>query len=145
MFGPLSLFTDRLSQLRDEVDQLFRGYSEDGPATGVLYPALNVWEDEANYYAEAELPGFRLADVEVHVRGSELSLSGERKTEEKEDATWHRRERGVGKFHRTLELPLPVEADRVRASLQNGVLTVTLPKAEAAKPRKIQVKLLEKK
>jgi len=141
MFGPLTLFTDRLSQLRNEMDQLF----QDGPAQGTPYPALSVWEDESSYYAEAELPGFRLEDVEVTVRGGQLSLAGERKAEEKEGVTYHRRERGFGKFHRTLEFPLPVEADRVQASLRNGVLTVTLPKAEVAKPRKIHVKLLEKK
>ena len=141
MFGPISLFTDRLSQLRNEMDQLL----EDGPAPGTLYPSLNVWEDESSFHAEAELPGFRIEDVEVSVRGNEISLSGERKPEDKEGLTWHRRERGFGRFHRTLEFPLPVEADKVQASLRNGVLTVTLPKAEAAKPRKIQVKLLEKK
>lgn len=140
MFGPLTLF-NRLSQLRNEMDQLF----EDGVTSEPLYPALNVWEDEGSFYAEAELPGFRLEDVEVAVRGNELSLSGERKPEEKEGMTWHRRERGFGKFHRTLEFPLPIEADKVQASLKNGILTITLPKAEAAKPRKIQVKLIEKK
>jgi len=140
MLGPLSIFTDRLGQLRNELDQIF-----EGPRQEDLYPALNVWEDEGSYTAEAELPGFRLEDVEVNVRGSELSISGERKPEEKEGMTWHRRERGFGKFHRALEFPLPVDAEKVQASLKNGVLTVTLPKAEAAKPRKIQVRLIEKK
>jgi len=140
MLGPLSIFTDRLGQLRNELDQIF-----EGPRQEDLYPALNVWEDEDSYTAEAELPGFRLEDVEVNVRGSELSISGERKPEEKEGMTWHRRERGFGKFHRALEFPLPVDAEKVQASLKNGVLTVTLPKAEAAKPRKIQVRLIEKK
>lgn len=134
MFGPLTLFTNRLGQLL-----------EDGPEPEPLYPALNVWEDESSFHAEAELPGFRLEDVEVTVRGNEISLSGERKPEDKEGLTWHRRERGFGRFHRTLGFPLPVEADKVQASLKNGVLTITLPKAEAARPRKIQVRLIEKK
>jgi HSP20 family protein len=140
MFGPISLFTDRLSPFRNEMDQLFRDPSEDGPAKGTLYPSLNVWEDEARYYVEAELPGFGIENVEVAVRGRELSFSGERRTEEKEGVTWHCRECGVGRFHRTLEFPLPVEADKVQASLKNGVLTVTLPKAEAAKRIPIAVK-----
>jgi HSP20 family protein len=141
MFGPLTLLTNRLSQIRNEMDQIF----EDGPSPEAPYPSLNVWEDEASYHAEAELPGFRLEDIEVTVRGNGISLSGERKPEEKEGMTWHRRERGFGRFHRALEFPLPVEADKVQASLKNGILTVTLPKAEAARPRKIQVRLIEKK
>ncbi len=143
MFGTLSLFADRLNQLRREMDQLFRDYAEDGPAYEFPYPAVNVWEDDANLYAEAELPGFKIDDVEIHVRGSELSISGERKAQESRGATWHRRERGFGKFHRTLELPVEIEADKVQATLKNGILAVTLPKAAEARPRKIEVKLLE--
>lgn len=143
MYGMLSLINDRLNQMRQEMDRLFEAFTEDGPPSG--FPALNAWEDEGNFFVETELPGFRIQDVEVHVRGQELTLSGERRLEEKKGVTYHRRERAYGKFHRTLELPLPVEADKVQASLQNGVLTITLPKAEAARPRKIEVKLLEKK
>lgn len=138
MYGMLSLVNDRLNQMRQEMDRIFEDFTDDGPASG--FPALNVWEEAANFTVEAELPGFRIEDVEVHVRGQELTLSGERRLEEKEGVTYHRRERAHGKFHRTLELPLPVDADKVQASLQNGVLTVTLPKVEAARPRKIEVK-----
>lgn len=145
MYGMLSLINDRLNQMRQEMDRIFQDFIGDGPASALLFPPLNVWEDEGNFFVEAELPGFRIEDVNVHVRGQELTLSGERRHEEKEGVTYHRRERVHGKFHRTLELPLPIDADKVQASLKHGVLTVTLPKAEAARPRKIEVKLLEKK
>jgi len=140
MFGMISAINDRLNQLRQEMDQIFREFAEDGTPFGGPFPALNAWEDDHNFYVEAELPGFRIEDVELHVRGAELTLSGERKPQEKPDVTYHRRERAHGRFHRTLELPVPIEADKVQATLSDGVLTVTLPKAEAARPRKIEVK-----
>jgi HSP20 family protein len=108
------------------------------------FPALNLWEDEQNFYAEAELPGFKTGDVDVSVAGNTLTLQGERKAAEQEGLTYHRRERAFGTFSRVVELPFPVEAEKVKAALKDGVLTITLPKAEAAKPRKIEVRLLEK-
>jgi HSP20 family protein len=107
----------------------------------VTYPALNVWEDAEAVFAEAELPGLKLEDVEIYVTGSDqLTIKGKREPAKRSPAVWHRQERGFGSFQRTVTLPLPVEADRVEARLENGVLTIRMPKAEAAKPRKIPVK-----
>ena len=128
--------------LRREVDRLLDDYAAplvSGRARS--FPALNVWENEDNLFVEAELPGFTMNDVELTVIGDELSIKGERKAgPAEEQATFHRRERGIGPFSRFITLPVDVDADRVEAVLRDGVLTITLPKAAEAKPRRIQVK-----
>ena len=104
------------------------------------YPALNIWEDDDSMYVEAELPGFNIDDIEMYVTGeNQLSLKGQRQRPQREGGTWHRQERGFGAFSRSLELPSPVDGDKVNAELTNGVLTITLPKKEAARPRRIEV------
>jgi HSP20 family protein len=126
--------------LRREVDRLFDDFS--GPLAGGRgrsFPAMNVWENEENLHVEAELPGLTMDDIEVTVVGDELSIKGERKPAI-EQGTFHRRERGVGEFTRFVTLPMDVDAEKVEAVLRDGVLTITLPKAAAAKPRRIQVK-----
>ena len=112
--------------------------------SGRVYPAINVWEDEENLYAEAEVPGIKLEHIEVTVVGDELTVAGERKAPYGEETAFHRRERGFGTFRRVIGLPGEVDAERVFATLNHGVLRITLPKAEAAKPRKIEVKSLTK-
>lgn len=131
-------------RLRDEVDRVFGNVLRELPgfvaAQAGVFPPLNVWEDKENVYAEAELPGLKLDDLEVFVKGAELTLGGERKEEAAEGAGYHRRERGMGRFSRTVRLPVEVNADKVEATLSNGVLNLKLPKSEAARPRKIEVK-----
>lgn len=104
------------------------------------FPALNMWEEDDQLHVEAELPGMKIKDLEVTVHGNELTIKGERSYESKDGERHHRRERAVGAFVRMLTLPVPVDANKVQASLKDGVLSVTLPKTEAAKPRKIEVK-----
>ncbi len=104
-----------------------------------MFPALNVWQDGDNLLAEAELPGVKSEDLEISVVGSELTIHGRRPESNDEGTSFHRRERGAGEFTRVVRLPVEVDPDKVQASLQDGVLRLTLPKAEAAKPRKIQV------
>lgn len=139
-FGPV---LREVSRLRNEFNQLFGGQTPDGAGWSALaaaYPALNVWEDEGHLFLEAELPGMDLNDLEIYVTGGDqLTLKGERRQPATE-GVWHRQERGFGSFVRTVTLPAHVDADKVEARFLNGVLTVTLPKAEAAKPRKITVK-----
>lgn len=136
-----------IHQLRGEMDRLFENLVESvSPWAGMLraeggaFPALNVWEDDESLYAEAELPGLRMEDLEVSVRGNELTIKGERNNSRDQEGTYHRRERGAGAFGRVVRLPVEINAERVEASLQAGVLTVKMPKAEAAKPRRIEVK-----
>ena len=85
------------------------------------------------------MPGLKSEDLELSVVGNELTIKGRRDTASEEGTTFHRRERGFGEFVRAIKLPVEVDSAQVSATLVNGVLTVRLPKAEAAKPRKISV------
>ena len=131
-------------RFRGDMDRLFDNFLEDFPAARPFgrrtFPAINVWEEGDKLYAEAEVPGLSMDDLEVFVQGDELSVKGERKEVEAEGVTYHRRERGVGKFSRVLHLPVEIDADKVAATLRHGVLTITLPKAQAVLPGKIEVK-----
>ena len=103
---------------------------------------MNLWEDAGNLYVEAELPGLNLEDLEIYVTGeNQLSIKGERKQLDLTQGTWHRQERGYGNFARLMELPSAVDSDQVSADFKQGVLTITLPKRESAKPRRIEVKV----
>ena len=102
-------------------------------------PSMNVQETDEAFEVELELPGLALEDIEVVIEGRDLSVRGERKTELPQNATWQRRERFHGRFARAIRLPLEVDASRVQARLHQGVLTITCPKAEAAKARRIPV------
>lgn len=131
-----------MNRLHDEMNRLFGRYSNGtrslSPAT---FPPLNLWEDDENLYVEAELPGFNLDDLEMFVTGdNQLSIKGERSQPELKDGTWHRQERGYGAFSRLMDLPGAVDSENVTAEFRHGVLTITLPKREEAKPRRIEVK-----
>ena len=107
---------------------------------GNPFPALNVWEDDQALYAEAEMPGLSMNDIEVFVHGDELTVKGERKSNDDESVTYHCRERGFGTFSRVLRIPVEVNPENIEANLRDGVLTIKLPKVEAVQPRKITVK-----
>ena len=133
-----------VDQLRKEMDRLlssFAGTAANSPSSAAGYgqPALNVWENGEALFVELELPGVKSEQLDVAVVGNELSIKVERPELEEEGVTYHRRERSAGSFTRMLRLPVDVDANRVQAELRNGVLTITLPKAEAARPRKIRV------
>jgi HSP20 family protein len=130
-------------------DRLFEDLLEGFPfqpthesGNGTRLPAVNSWEDEKNYYVEAELPGFTEKEIEVSVLGNELKLTGSRETETESDEgkKYHRRERYTGKVERILRFPVDLDNGKIDASFQNGVLSITLPKVPAALPRKIEVK-----
>lgn len=104
------------------------------------FPAMNVWEDGDTIYAEADLPGVKMEDIEVLVQGDQLTIKGKRSVETPDDTTVHVRERSVGEFARTVTLPVEIDADKVAAKLRDGVLIVTLPKSQASVPHKIEVK-----
>lgn len=136
-------------QLRDEMNRFMgdlfapagRGIARESRESRAAggFPALNVWEAEDNFFVEAEMPGLKHEDLEITVVGADLTVRGTRKRPVVEGATYHRQERGEGEFARTLRLPVEVDSGRVEATLSDGVLLVKLPKAESAKPRKIQV------
>jgi len=104
------------------------------------FPAVDVFEDKDSLQVRAELPGMKKEDIEISLHDGYLTLSGERKQEEKhQDAEVYRSERWVGRFHRTISLPCSVVADKIKATYNEGVLTVNLPKAEEAKPKQIPI------
>jgi len=134
----------RLTSLRDEIDRLFEQPLTELARTSRLLsgwtPAVDLYEDKDNVFVKAELPGMKKEDIEVSFHNGTLSLSGERKSEEKhEDAEVYRSERFFGRFQRTVTLPTPVAADKVKAQYKDGILTITLPKTEEAKPKHIDV------
>jgi HSP20 family protein len=134
----------RLSSLRDELDRLFEApFGELTRSTQLLSgwtPALDIYEDKENFVVKAELPGMKREEIEVTLHDGSLSISGERQSETKhKDAEVHRTERFFGRFQRTVALPVPVVVDKVKADYKDGILTVTLPKTEEAKPKHINV------
>jgi len=104
--------------------------------------ALDVYETDDNLVVEAALPGIKPEDVDISVVGNTLSIKAETKHEEKkeEKGKYHYQERRYGAFQRTVSLPVEVHADKAEAVFENGVLKLTLPKAEEAKPKRITVK-----
>lgn len=136
------LMTSELSRFQREVDRMFASVAGASrrPGLAYTYPPVNLWEDEGHFRAEAELPGMPLDALEIFVsEGNQLTIQGERKPVDTHGA-WHRQERGFGKFSRTFTLPGEVDAEKVEAKLEQGVLRVTLPKSERARPRRIAVK-----
>lgn len=137
---PMGILSERLNWLRSEMGPLFGPLFPDVAEGRVSAPALNLWEDEGRFYAEAELPGFSIEDLELSVVGNVLTIKGARGGQDPKEGVWLRRERFAGPFSRTIEFSSPIDPDKVEASLKNGVLLVTLPKAETARPRKIEIK-----
>jgi HSP20 family protein len=134
----------RLTDLRDEIDRLFESPLTELARTSQLFsgwtPPIDVYEDKDNLYLKMELPGMKKEDIELSLHDGSLSISGERKTENKyEGADMHRSERFFGRFQRTVSLPTPVATDKVKAQYKEGILSVTLPKTEEAKPKQIEV------
>lgn len=138
-YNPLA----EMNRLSAEMDRLFgrSGLSDPAEPVAPTYPALDLWQDENCLCVEAELPGMDIGDLEIYVTGgNQLSIRGQRKPPVVEGGTWHRQERGYGQFSRLLTLPCPVKTDEVEAQFKDGVLTITLPKSEAAKPRRLAIK-----
>jgi len=134
----------RLTNLREEIDRLFEmPLAELARSSQLLSgwtPAFDVYEDKDNVFVRAELPGMRKEDIDLSLHNGSLSVSGERKGEEKlTEAEVYRSERFFGRFQRTITLPTPVAVDKIKAQYKDGILSVTLPKAEEAKPKHIDV------
>ena len=130
-----------LNQIQRDMNRVFDGYSPVRTRIAPSYPALNIWSNEEGLVVNAEVPGIDVEDIDISVVGETLTLSGARKSEDLEEgARYHRQERGYGKFNRSVELPFPVDIDKVEATFKNGVLHISLPRSEADKPKKIVVK-----
>jgi HSP20 family protein len=131
-------------QLRREMLRVFDtvagGDSAREMSTGV-FPPMNVTQDDNNFYVRAEVPGISAKDLSISALRNRVSVSGKREIpQENERVSYHRKERAEGEFSRTVTLPGEVVTDRVVAGYSDGILTLTLPKAEEAKPRQIAVR-----
>lgn len=140
--NPFGALFNEVNSMQEEFARLFGRVSPfAAPAAAVVATApLNVWEDDQSIYVEADLPGVDSTKLDVTVtEGNRLTIQGERAAPEIAGATWVRQERPVGQFVREIELPALVDADKVEARYESGVLRLALPKHEGVKPRKIQV------
>src|ERR1051326_248665 len=136
----------RLSNLRDELDRLFESplaeFARGSQLLSGWTPALAAFEDNHNLTLKAELPGMKKDENEGPPHDGTLSIAGERKNDSKfENAEVYRSERFVGRFQRSVTLPTPVASDKVSAQYKDGILTISLPKTEEAKPKQIDVKV----
>lgn len=129
----------QLPSLASDFDRLFRSLSAGLPAERVLRPVVNVWVEDSTVKVSAELPGVAADDVEIEVLGDELHLKGERRSDHEDGTRVHRAERFFGAFERVIRLPFEVESEGVEARLENGVLTVDLPRREKDGVRRIPV------
>ena len=135
---------DRWSNLRDDLNSLFdMPFWSSFGRTGQLFtgwsPTLDLYESGDNVVAVVELPGMRKQDIDISLHDGTLTISGERKRESRGGEKAERTERYVGAFRRSIALPTRVDASKVSATYKDGILKVTLPKAEEAKPKQIQV------
>ncbi|HEY3862332.1 MAG TPA: Hsp20/alpha crystallin family protein [Verrucomicrobiae bacterium] len=140
----------RVANLRDEMDNFlamalghlgeFNGENGGTQLMEGWVPAVDVFEDKDSLHVKAELAGLKKEDIQISLQDGYLTLSGERKGREKnEDGGTYRTERWEGRFHRSISLPCRVDAEKIKATYNDGVLTVTLPKAEEAKPKQIPI------
>ncbi len=131
-----------VEKARRQMDRLLSVFTGGVPssASSGVFPPLVVTEDADTIYVEAEIPGIKAEDLDISVIGRTLTLSGERKPEETQNVSYHRRERKWGSFRKALTLPEDVNAEAVRAECKDGVLKLVLPKPEHVKPRKITIK-----
>lgn len=138
-FRDLVSTQDRFNQLFNDTFARAFGDQHEVPP-GAWVPAVDIYETDDSVVLKAELPGINPDDVEIRVEDSTLYLKGERKFEkEVKEENLHRVERSYGTFARTFALPNTIDADKVKAEYQNGILTLTMPKHEEAKPRTIKI------
>jgi HSP20 family protein len=136
-----------LSEMQQEMNRLFDsffGRPGQWPAAERLWaPPVDVYETRDDLVVAAEVPGVSEKDIHLSITGDMLTLKGERQfAQEANQDGYYRSERWWGKFERTLQLPIPVQADKVRAQYRDGVLTVKLPKADEVKSKEIKIEVL---
>ena len=135
-------FSDMV-QFRDEVGRWFDSLEKkkEGKRTAAWAPDIDIKETDQNIQIKADLPGMKKEDINISVDEDQLIIRGERKIEKEEkDKDYVRVERSYGSFYRSFNIGVPVKSDQIEASYKDGVLEVVLPKAEAKKPKKIEIK-----
>jgi len=132
-FGGLRLFEDAVTRLMNE-PRANRPWS----------PSVDIFETEEALTLKADLPDVKIEDIDVRVENQTLTLRGQRKFEKEESVKgYHRIERSYGDFVRSFAVPATVDTEKVQADYKNGVLTITLPKKETAKPRQVKVAVMD--
>ena len=130
-------------QIRDDIGRWFGESSEKDKTerkSAIWAPSVDIKETEKEVIVRADLPGIRMEDIDVSVDDDQLVIKGERKFEKEEkDKDYIRVERSYGSFYRSFDVGVPIKADEVKASYSDGVLDITVPKAEAKQPKKIAV------
>ncbi len=135
--------------VQDEMNRMFdrflsrEGWEDDESLSKAnWYPSVDVSENKDEFVITAELPGMKKDDVQITFANNVLKIEGERnKEEEKQDTNYHRVERSYGKFVRSFQVPSQIQGDKIGADFKNGILTIHLPKAEAAKPKEVEIKI----
>jgi len=135
LFGTMNLLQRKLDNLYGDYERP-SGYRWELESAA---PRTNLYEHGDNFEIRAEVPGLEKDDLNVKIQGNYLEISGERKSDAPEGYKTHKTERGIGFFSRSFTLPADVDSTKVEATLKNGVLYLTLPKHEAAKPKKISI------
>jgi HSP20 family protein len=131
---------DEMERIQRDMNRILSSYQR-GVHSAPGFPAINIWTGEDGAILMAEIPGVAPDELDISVVGDTLTLQGERKRPEiGENAQYHRQERGYGRFSRTMQLPFPIEVDKVEAAVERGVLKMTLPRAEADRPKRISVR-----
>lgn len=134
--------------IQRDINRLFDNFFRTGlpveetMATSYFAPAVDIAEQENEYVVKVELPGVAKEDVKISVESNTLTIKGEKKQEKEEkNKNFHRVERSYGSFQRSFTLPSTVKNDKIDALFNNGILTITMPKSEEAKPKQIEVKV----
>ena len=146
-FGDLTRWERDMERMMDELfDRRMRPWWPErwlrAEPMEISAPAVDLYEDKDEIVVKAELPGMEKDDIQVNLADQTLIIKGEKKKEEEiREENYYRAERAYGSFLKTVELPMDVHADRVKASFKNGILEIRLPKTEEAKPREIKVKV----
>lgn len=144
-FRDVMTLQDRMNRLFDQAlskTRIDRVDDEEGLNTSTWVPAVDIFETADSVVVKAELPGVSRENIDIQVRDNTLTLKGERKFErEIQDENYLRIERSYGAFHRAFSLPTVIRQDKVKAALRDGVLEVTLPKAEEAKPKQVKIEV----
>lgn len=138
-----------ISSLQREMDRLFghyfgrmRGVEEEGLAAAAWSPAVDIYETDEKLVLKAELPGLKKEDIDIQVRDNTLTLKGEKKFEkEVKEENYHRVERAYGSFQRFFTLPSTIKQEGIEATFKDGILEISLPKAEEAKPKKVKIQV----
>ncbi len=144
-WNPVSDVAEEIVNMQREIDRMFSRFNGGTTADKALEgwsPAVDIIEDDHQFIVRADLPGLTKEDVKITVENNQLTIRGEkREEEEKEGKNYHRIERSYGSFYRSFTLPTSALSSKIEAEYKDGVLTLSIPKAEEAKPRSIEVKI----